>query len=447
VLQKYFCSMSFRAQRFIHELHNQVLLVEPSRINGYYPLYVSLMQGNIKGYDDEHTLTEEERREIFTNKFCYALKAEGTFNNPYRLNEAPANSVAVIRIESVIMKTDYCGEPGTESLSRFVATAANNPNIAAIVLEIDSPGGTVSGTQTLVDAIRTARQKKPIVSFINEGMAASAAYWIGAAANEVYASQATDMVGSIGVYQTMVDATKSWELAGYKVADIYAPQSTEKNEEYREFVSSGKTTIAQEHLKKVAEIFINSIKESRAGKINLSAGDPFKGRLYEASDAVQIGLIEGIKKFDQVISRAYELASNSSFSNANNNSSNMAGLKLATTLVWISGCFGAAIPETLEEEHIQTINDKGAEQAAQLVSANTRLSEMESQLQAMTERATGAEGKVTELQGVINTYGNKPGAETTAPPKADEKIDPPAPDELSNMAHNKAVDENPFLTN
>jgi signal peptide peptidase SppA len=435
--------MSFRALRFIHELNNQILLVEPSSINGYYPLYISLINGTHKAYDDEHTLTDEELREIRDNKFCYALRTEttgaGTFNNPYRLNEAPANSVAVIKIESVIMKTDYCGEPGTESLSKFVAAAANNPNIAAIVLEIDSPGGTVSGTQTLVNTISDARQKKPVLSFINEGMAASAAYWIGAAANEVYTSQATDMVGSIGVYQTMVDATESWKLAGYNVVDIYAPQSTEKNEEYREFVNTGKTTIAQSHLKEVADIFISSVKKSRAGKINMSAGDPFKGRLYKATEAIEVGLIDGIKKFDQVISRAYELSSSSTYSQLNNN------MAIEQKKEW--GFFAAVIgaeSTELTPDNLATINAKGEEIQASLTAANTRASELEAQLQAMTERANTAEAKITSLEETIATYGKKPGADQTNPGKKGEQIDSGI-DPLADLAHNKELDTNPYL--
>lgn len=432
--------MSFRAKRLIHELNTQLLLVEPSGGDAYFHLYLSLLTGQTTalGVDDDGL-----REQDFA--FCVTAKSNVINANQFRLNDAPADSVAVIRILSPISKTDWCGDPGTESLGKFIGSAAANPNISSIILEIDSPGGTLAGTQSLVDQIKMAREKKPVVAFVNEGMMASAAYWIGSAATEIYASQKTDLIGSIGVYQTMVDTTERWKSMGYKIKDVYAQQSIEKNEEYREFVDKGTTKLTEAAVKIAADIFISAMRENRGSKINTKVDDPFNGRLYYAYEAQQIGLIDGIKSFDLVVQRAAELSKD--FSNANNNSSNMAGLKLATTLVWISGCFGEAVPETLEEEHFQTINDKGAEQAAQLVSANTRLSEMESQLQAMTERATGAEGKVTELQGVINTYGKKPGDETTAPPKADEKIDPPAPDELSNMAHNKAVDENPFLTN
>jgi signal peptide peptidase SppA len=401
---------------------------------------MSLLTGQPIALSDEYSSKQNEPERI--NPFAFAVSKEKiTTANQYQLNDAPEDSIAVVRILSPISKTDWCGDPGTQSLGRYISVAADNPNISSIILEIDSPGGTLSGTQTLVDTIKQAVAKKPVLAFVNEGMMASAAYWIGSAATEIYASQKTDLIGSIGVYQTMVDATKRWEDLGYKIKDVYAAQSSEKNEEYREFVEKGTTKLTENAVKIAANIFINAIKTNRGDKIDVKQDDPFEGRLYYAYEAEKIGLIDGIKNFDQVVDRAYALSKDP---NANNKSTPMAGIKFVAAWTWLAAQFGAASPETLTEEHFKIANDKGAELESQLVAANSRIAEMEAEVQSMTERAQLAEANASRLQGIVDTYGDAPGATVSAPPKKEEIIDPEK-DEISELSHNQEADNNPYI--
>ena len=104
----------------------------------------------------------------------------------------PAGVVAVIPVFGVIshrahMVADICGPGGTstEMLQQTIRGAVNDPNVKAIVLDIDSPGGSVFGVQELADEIFAARSTKPILASANS-LAASAAYWIGTAASELH---------------------------------------------------------------------------------------------------------------------------------------------------------------------------------------------------------------------------------------------------------------------
>jgi len=107
------------------------------------------------------------------------------------------------------MKEDMvCGPAGTATLGRIIQQADNNPNISAIVLHIDSPGGTVDGTEALANIIRNTN--KPVVAFA-DGLMASAALWIGSAANEIIASTDTDEIGSVGVIMRFADWQPHWE--------------------------------------------------------------------------------------------------------------------------------------------------------------------------------------------------------------------------------------------
>lgn len=221
-------------------------------------------------------------------------------------NEAPADSVAVVNISGPIMKSGGgCGEPGAVHYTSWIKMANQSPNIKGILLQIDSPGGMVNGTQTLVDAIKAS--KKPIVAFIDDGTMASAATWIGTSALEVYASQKTDTIGSIGVYRTIYDYSGWLEKNGIKVHEIYAPQSTEKNKDYYEALK-GKYEMAKEELALIADKFIESVKANREGKLDLSVADPFKGAMFDADKAIKMGLIDGYATIEEAVARVYELA-------------------------------------------------------------------------------------------------------------------------------------------
>ena len=88
------------------------------------------------------------------------------------------------------------------------------PSISAIVLDVDSPGGSVFGVEELATEIRAARGTKPVVAVANS-MAASAAYWIASQADELVITPG-GMVGSIGVLTAHEDISKAQEMAGIK---------------------------------------------------------------------------------------------------------------------------------------------------------------------------------------------------------------------------------------
>ena len=85
----------------------------------------------------------------------------------------------------------------TEAFGAAFDRAAADSSIGAIVLNIDSPGGSVYGVEELADKIYKARGTKPVYAVANS-LAASAAYWIGSAASQLYVTPSGE-VGSIGV--------------------------------------------------------------------------------------------------------------------------------------------------------------------------------------------------------------------------------------------------------
>lgn len=214
------------------------------------------------------------------------------------LHPVPSGSVGLLNIKDTIMKETDCGIAGSMDMAEAVKQLSAIDGVSSILIAIDSPGGQVDGTATLADAIKAS--PKRTVALVNDGMACSAAYWIASAANEVYATHAHSEVGSIGVYATLADFSKYYEEKGIRVEDVYAKQSTEKNNGYRNW-RAGDSTDFVNRLSAVADTFINTVKENRNGKLNEKAADPFKGAVFSAEEAVQIGLIDGIRSYDAVL--------------------------------------------------------------------------------------------------------------------------------------------------
>jgi signal peptide peptidase SppA len=136
-----------------------------------------------------------------------------------------ANGIATIPIIGTLVNRSsgmdaYSGMTSYQSLSASLSQALADPSVSAIMLEIDSPGGEVSGVHDLADQIFAARKKMPIWALCND-MAASAAYELASAAEKIVVSR-TSMVGSIGVLYPHVDETASDAMEGLKYDFIYA---------------------------------------------------------------------------------------------------------------------------------------------------------------------------------------------------------------------------------
>ncbi|HDK41693.1 MAG TPA: S49 family peptidase, partial [Nitrospirae bacterium] len=134
------------------------------------------------------------------------------------------NGVAVLDIQGVLSKRAswfmmFFGYAGMQAIGENLKKALADPSVKAVLLNIDSPGGTVDGTAELAQLIYESRGEKPIVAF-TDGMIASAAYWIASAADTRYISSDTTEVGSIGVIMTHVDYSQAYEKVGIKITQI-----------------------------------------------------------------------------------------------------------------------------------------------------------------------------------------------------------------------------------
>lgn len=352
------------------------------------PLVYDILSSGRKAYDDDSNSpkkTPEEIREEKERAMVRVVSFDASSSSyrslSHRINEADQNSIVVLKYHDVIIKNDDgCGNPGTEFFAEMIDAAAQNDNVSAIVLDLDTPGGDGSAVQRPSASINNARKKKPVLLYAGNGMVASAGYWIGAQCDEIYCEFNSDEVGSIGTYMTMFDyqAFLSKWYKDTKVESVYATRSTAKNKGSRDWAKSGDSTYLIKHtLDPFNEEFINAVKSGRGDKIN--SEEIFDGRLVMAQEALSFGLIDGMKTFAEVIERSRELSASSK----NNTETQMK--------VLVSG----------KDNVIDAINAGSAATSEQITAANAELQSSNLILvsaedhQALTNRASTAEQSLT----------------------------------------------------
>lgn len=209
--------------------------------------------------------------------------------------------VAVVPIKGPLMKEDqYCGPEGMASIGAYIKRLDAREDIDAILLHIDSPGGTVDGTMDLAEIV--ANTSKPVVAFA-DGLMASAAMWIGSAANEIIASNNKTEIGSIGVMLSFADLQPAYEKLGVKFHTIVADQSADKNKMYQMIREGKYEDYKKEVLNPLAADFIAAIKKNRPNVKD----DQLTGKLFFAENLVGT-LIDSIGNFDYAVQRAAMLA-------------------------------------------------------------------------------------------------------------------------------------------
>jgi len=212
-------------------------------------------------------------------------------------------SVAVLTISGIIThKPSWIsllfGGNSTIELGEVLDNLVENKAVKAIVLDVDSPGGSVSGVQELSQKIFDARSKKPIIAVANSLMA-SAAYWIGSAAEKVYIIP-SGQVGSVGVYAVHVDTSVADERAGYKYTIIDAGKhKTELTE--TEPLSDEARGYLQHQIDSYYKKFISDVARNRGVSPSKVLQDYGQGRVLVAEDAAGVGMVDGIATLDEVI--------------------------------------------------------------------------------------------------------------------------------------------------
>ena len=129
---------------------------------------------------------------------------------------------------------------------------------------------------------------------------ASAAYYIGAAAHEVYISGDMPLIGSIGVVATHVDRSKFEEKIGLKTTEVYAGKYKRIASAYKPLSKDGKASI-QDQVDYVYSIFVDDVAKYRGVSADAVLDNMADGKIFIGKQAIQAGLVDGVSTFDQLI--------------------------------------------------------------------------------------------------------------------------------------------------
>jgi capsid assembly protease len=245
----------------------------------------------LTGWSDGHKASKEEIQAAMMGQ-------DGVF-------EAEAsNGVAVIPVYGVInqrmtLMAEICGGTSTDRLTSQLRAAVADPAVSSIVLDIDSPGGTVTGVPELAAEIMKLKEQKPITA-VSNGMAASAAYWIAAACSSVVVTPSGE-VGSIGVYMTHQDVSGALDKAGVKISFIQAGKYKTDGNPY-EPMSESFLADAQAGVDEYYAMFVQGVADGRGVTAEKVKADFGQGRMLMAKDAVAIGMADSIATLDEVVS-------------------------------------------------------------------------------------------------------------------------------------------------
>jgi signal peptide peptidase SppA len=220
--------------------------------------------------------------------------------------------IAVLPLYGVVtqrgnMADDVSG-PGSMSVQQFTGalrSALADPTVGQILIDIDSPGGSVYGVQELATEMMAARASKPIVAIANS-LCASAAYWIGCCASELYVTPGGE-VGSIGVWQAHQDCSEAMAEAGVKTTLISAGKYKTEGNPYAPLDADAQAFL-QSRVDDYYQAFSKGVAKARGVGIDAVRNGMGQGRVLGADAALAEHMVDGIATFDEVVKKMQKSA-------------------------------------------------------------------------------------------------------------------------------------------
>jgi len=190
------------------------------------------------------------------------------------------------------------GGTSTAEFENQFNAAMQSDDVATIVVDIDSPGGSVPGVIELAETIRSSRGTKRTVGVVNSS-AYSAAYWLGSQFDELVVTPSGG-VGSIGVFTMHVDKSKLNEEMGIDVSYIFAGKHKVEGNSDNPLTDDAKAEI-QSQVDSYYADFVNDVAAGRGVKTSKVLSDFGQGRTFRAKTAVELGMADRVATFNQVL--------------------------------------------------------------------------------------------------------------------------------------------------
>lgn len=217
--------------------------------------------------------------------------------------EDDIRSVTVVRMEGTMVTGNYedADVIGSEIVGRELREAADDPMVEAIVLRVDSPGGTPAAAQEIIGDLEYAKSKKPVVVSMGD-IGTSAAYYVSAHADRIYANPDTFTAG-VGVIWKFSDISRWMQNEGYNVSVIKSGSKKDMGSESRP-LSVEEKEYAEKIVDDSFENFIADVTSERS----ILRSDIEDGRVIRGADAVKMNIVDELGNLNDAIDGAKRMA-------------------------------------------------------------------------------------------------------------------------------------------
>lgn len=262
--------------RILAALRSACWAVQPATLTAVVETFGAHLRGDLRSMlpiDDADAQPEEEQE----------------------IEHAAAEGIAVIRIDGIIGKhlstlETECGACDVDRIAEQVAAASQDDAIHTILLDIDSPGGVVTGVPELADQIReaSATHGKHTIAF-TDTQAASAAYWLAAACDMVACTPSAEL-GSVGVYMALIDESANWAAQGYKLELIKAGDLKATGMRGKPLTDPERAHL-QSQVDEIYLQFTSDVQAGRGGRIDQST---LQGQTFMGRQSLELGLVDAL---------------------------------------------------------------------------------------------------------------------------------------------------------
>ena len=215
-----------------------------------------------------------------------------------------SGAVAILPLYGVLVPkanefTDLFGMTGMNRFGMMFQAALSNDSIKGIVIDVDSPGGTVAGTAELANLLYESRTSgKPTVAVAN-GLAASAAYWIATSAKTMVVTPSGE-VGSVGVFMVHTDYSEMLKQDGIKPTLIHAGKYKVEGNPYEPLSDEGREHL-QASVDESYDNFVGALARNREASKSHVLAKFGEGRMLRAKPAREANMVDRVQTMQEVL--------------------------------------------------------------------------------------------------------------------------------------------------
>lgn len=252
------------------------------------------------------SLVDRQMTKVFGwDKQAKDYKGTSIYDYQVKSNSSSDGNIAVVMANGAIMDGEETpGSVGGDTTALEIRQARLDPKIKAIILRVNSPGGSVTASETIREELAAAKEAgKPVVVSMG-GMAASGGYWISTPANYIIASPST-LTGSIGIFGVINTVENTLDSIGVHTDGVstspLADVATTKA------LPPEVQQMMQMSIENGYKNFLGLVAKSR-NKTPEQIDQIAQGHVWTGSDAKANGLVDAMGDFDDAVAKAAELA-------------------------------------------------------------------------------------------------------------------------------------------